>query len=88
MSSETTGNLERDEVQEVIDYILAQGGHEITAEERKQAWYRDWLRSNLRILAYDDASIPIPNEEAELDKECGPVSMQLPGGITRPVQGP
>jgi hypothetical protein len=65
-------------------YIRSIGGVEITAEEKRTAEYREEYRSVLRILAHDDTDIPAPDEEAELDKECGPVSKQVHGRSERP----
>ena len=71
---------------DVEAFLLAEGFREVTKEELLTPEWREEVRANLRILAYDDTSIPAPDEEKELDTRCGPVSMQLPGGITRPVQ--
>jgi hypothetical protein len=59
-------------VEEIIKYLLDNGAHEITAEERRTPEWREEYRSYLRILANDDTSIPAPNEEADLLEECGP----------------
>jgi hypothetical protein len=57
---------------DVEAYILSIGGVELSAEEKRTPEYRERHRSFLRILANDDTRIPAPNEEEELDKECGP----------------
>jgi hypothetical protein len=57
---------------DVEAYIRSLGGVEVTAEEKKTPEWREECRSFLRIMAHDDTSIPAPNEEEELDKECGP----------------
>jgi hypothetical protein len=51
------------EEEAVTEYLLEMGFHEVTDEERKEAWYADYARSIVRILANDDTSIPAPNEE-------------------------
>ncbi|MGO8692322.1 MAG: hypothetical protein ACLQMF_01505 [Rectinemataceae bacterium] len=61
--------LERDtddDVKDVTDFLLANGFHRITEEERKTEDFARESRSVLRILANDDTSIPAPNEDEEL----------------------
>jgi hypothetical protein len=73
VNRQTVPQRGNDDVQDIIDYILAQGGHAITAEEKRTPEWREEYRSILRILASDDTRIPEPNEEEELERECGPV---------------
>jgi ribosome maturation protein Sdo1 len=51
------------EVEAITEYLLEMGFHQITAEERKEDWYPAHARSMIRILANDDTSIPVPNED-------------------------
>jgi hypothetical protein len=54
-------------------FLLANGFRKLTDEDKKKSWFREEVRANLRIFANDDTRIPAPNEEEELDRECGPV---------------
>jgi hypothetical protein len=64
--------IEPSEAERMEAFLLANGFRKITDEDLKKPQYREEIRANLRILANDDTSIPAPNEEEELDKECGP----------------
>lgn len=50
----------------VIEFLVAEGFKPISEEEQKTPWFAKEMRDNLRIFAWDDTSIPAPNEDAEL----------------------
>ena len=54
------------EEEAIIEYLLSMGFKEMGEEERKSDWYPAYARSIIRILANDDTSIPVPNEDEEV----------------------